>query len=89
MLNNYLDFLNNFDNEKKIKLLKLSLENYDNKTFKSTRIYLFENILKSNYEQYTINDNLEELEKQFILHYEQTDKTIDQYLNIIMNLFSN
>lgn len=89
MLNNYLDFLKKFNNEKKIKLLKLSLENYDHKTFKSTRIYLFENILKNHYDQYTTNDNLEELEKQFILHYEQNSTTIDLYLNIIMNLFSN
>lgn len=89
MLNNYLEFLNNFDNEKKIKLLKLALENYDNKTYKSTRVYLFENILQNQFNQYTTNDKVEELEKQFILYYEQNSTNMNEYLNIIMKLFSN
>lgn len=89
MLNNYLEFLNNFDNKKKIKLLKLSLENYDNKTYKSTRVYLFENILQNQFNQYTTNDKVEELEKQFILYYEQNSTSINEYLNIIMKIFSN
>jgi hypothetical protein len=88
MLKEYLNFLDKFDNDTKIKLLKLSFEKYDHKTFKSTRIYLFENIIRNKCNNYKIDCDYSLLLDKFNKYYQKNYIILDDYLKIIIKVFS-
>jgi hypothetical protein len=88
MLQEYIKFVNTFDKEKKIKLLKLSLENYDDKTYKASRLYLFENIIRDKYNNYDTNYDVITLINNLKVKYNNTRINRDKYLIVLMNIFA-